>query len=727
MSRRVIAIILVFSMMVSISGCGGVAAGKEKVLAEGVITEENSSLSGEGLGLHIDPVNFTGELNAKITSVPGSPPLDEEGEIQLQVYDFTVEGMTEFPGVIELTIPLEVGEGEKPGAAYLNSETEAWEPVVFRYDDSSKTLTILTDHLSRYGVFSYSGQGKRYATVQYLGLYGIGEDHDFLQAVEEFSVAGVPAAQCIEIGASAAGDALGIGGDMIGNIVQGAGYMAYGEDILSSIGDSLGKIGLLVSVVQIGSNIYNNKINDALAGSMKTAFTYIMGKVAGKLSSSVMSASMASVAIVDYSINKFGTTAIEGRKAIYRDAYSIYYQKGEDGFRTSAHWFNLFYPYFSNPTMTQDEIKAEVDRIVTEHCDEFWGGKNKLGVDYYVSEAREKFNWTGGQAGLNEDMRKEISAERRAILYNDILPGVFEHIAYKINLENEKRLNEEYSNLVKFLNTQVRFSIVDQEGIYDKHRVRFSPLNDKAIVENWTGTLKKGTTMSSMFTLYGHMYAGGPDTVDIYEPDADLEKDKPIRSTQFKVVIPEFEIVFGDVIKGLKFEGGERDKISQMGLYAALRETGTIKVDEDGTFSFDVPYATANGGGGNNTFSSEVSGFHMEGKLDPGSLSGNATFNGTFLFRRKEISPLEGMDGETKEYVTTYSYDDMVNGTVKISGEGDTVTFNTSLEAVRSGFTKLQYHSISPDGTELWGDNPTITDKSETYNGSSSYTYTVER
>jgi hypothetical protein len=85
------------------------------------------------------------------------------------------------------------------------------------------------------------------------------------------------------------------------------------------------------------------------------------------------------------------------------------------------------------------------------------------------------------------------------------------------------------------------------------------------------------------------------------------------------------------------------------------------------------------------------------------------------------------MDGETKEYVTTYSYDDMVNGTVKISGEGDTVTFNTSLEAVRSGFTKLQYHSISPDGTELWGDNPTITDKSETYNGSSSYTYTVER
>jgi hypothetical protein len=56
----------------------------------------------------------------------------------------------------------------------------------------------------------------------------------------------------------------------------------------------------MVSVVQIGVNIADGKINDALVGSMKTAWTYMMGKVTSKLSSSVMSAGMAAVAIVDY-------------------------------------------------------------------------------------------------------------------------------------------------------------------------------------------------------------------------------------------------------------------------------------------------------------------------------------------------------------------------------------------------------------------------------------------
>lgn len=718
-------------MFITLTGCGGgnPAETNEKLLIEGILDQENTSLASQGVEIAFDPVNLPEGANARISTISGAPPLDEENDIDLVVYDFTVEGASEFPGVVEITIPLEINEGEIPGAAYFNEQTATWEPVAFRYNHQSKSVLILTDHLSKYGVFSVSGEGNRRAKIQFLGLYGEDDDEDFLAAIEEFSIGGVPASQCIEIGSSAAGDALQLGGDFLGNMVQSAGYLAYGDDVLSSVGDHLGNIGLLVSVVQIGNNIYNGKINDALVGSMKTSYTYMMGKAASKLSNSVLSAGMASVAIVDYAINKFGTTAIEGRADIYRDAYSIYYTKGEDGYKGSDYWYNTFYPMFSNPNMTQDKIKEEVDRIVTEHCNEFWTGTNKLGVDYYVSEARERMAWTGGGAGLNKDLQNSLSLERRSILYTDILPGVFNQIALKINMENERKLRSEYKSLADYLNTVVSFSVKDDKKTYARYIARFAPLNEEADIDNWTGKFKDDGSISTTFTLYGHMYAGAPNKLDIFEPDADLEKDDPVRSINFKVTPPAVEIVLGGELNGLKYEGGDKSNIIQLGLHAALRGADVIKVEQDGTFTAEVGYATASGGEGNNSFTSEVYGFVISGKIDPGTLSGTANFSGLFKFKRKEISPLDEMEGEgeTKEYVTTYLYDDMVEGTINISGDGETVLFNAQMNASRSGSTKLQYHFIDQAGTEWWGDKPTITDVSEVLTSSGTYKMSVQR
>jgi len=167
------------------------------------------------------------------------------------------------------------------------------------------------------------------------------------------------------------GDSLQIGSDILGGIAQSAGYVAYGQDVLSTVGDYLGNIGLMTSVVQIGLNASDGKIHDALVGSMKTAWSYTIGKVASKLSSSVMSASMAAVAMVDYSINKFGAEAIEGRASIYRDAYNLYYQKNETGYKSSRYWFETLYHLFEEGKLSEDRLKSEIDRLITAHCFEF--------------------------------------------------------------------------------------------------------------------------------------------------------------------------------------------------------------------------------------------------------------------------------------------------------------------------------------------------------------------
>ncbi|NCB43472.1 MAG: hypothetical protein EOM59_12765 [Clostridia bacterium] len=546
MQNKIIATILVIAMLISITGCGSGNSSSSMtttLLTESLLNEENLMLENDGVKLRLDPVMLSSDVNASISEVSNAPTLDEEGEINLKVYDFKLDGISKVDGVLQLEIPLEMTEGQIPGAAYLDEGTMTWEPVAFIYDDASSAVVILTDHLSKYGVFSISKEGKRRAIVEFLGLYGEEKDEDFLAAIEEYSIGGVPATQCLEIGAGAAGDALQLGSDFLGNIGQSAGYLAYGDDVLSTIGDHVGNVGLLLSVVQIGTNLYNGKINDAVVGSLKTSYSYVLGKVVSKLSNSVLSAGMASVAIIDYAINKFGTTAIEGRADIYKDAYSIYFWKGEDGYKGSDYWYKTFYLMFTDPTMTQEALKAEIDKVVTAHCNEFWTGTNKLGVDYYVSEAREKMAWTGGGAGLSQDLQNSISQERRALLYNDVLPGVFMQIALKINMDNEAKLRAEYKELSDYLNQVISFSVTAPKKTYAKHQARFSSLNDKADVENWTGKFKDDGSLNTSFTLYGHMVAGAPTKLDIYAPNADMERDEPVKSIEFKVTPPTIEIV----------------------------------------------------------------------------------------------------------------------------------------------------------------------------------------
>jgi hypothetical protein len=154
--------------------------------------------------------------------------------------------------------------------------------------------------------------------------------------------------------------------------------------------------------------------------------------------------------------------------------------------------------------------------------------------------------WTGGQAGLNDTVRKDISAERRAIIYNQILPVVFDQIAKKLNLENERKLRAEYQKLCDYMNTSISLSLTDKQKTYAGHTVRFAPLNTKANVQNWTGRINENGLANTSFTLYGHMYAGAPNTLQIYEPGANPDGGTPVKTVTFKVTPPAINIVIDE-------------------------------------------------------------------------------------------------------------------------------------------------------------------------------------
>ncbi len=87
---------------------------------------------------------------------------------------------------------------------------------------------------------------------------------------------------------------------------------------------------------------------------------------------------------------------MEGRASIYRDAYSIYYQKGKPGYRSAADWYNTLYPLFAAGKLTESELKAEIDRIVTAHCDEFWAAETRMA--WMLMWMRRGRKWRGPAA-----------------------------------------------------------------------------------------------------------------------------------------------------------------------------------------------------------------------------------------------------------------------------------------------------------------------------------------
>lgn len=547
MKNRIIATILILTMVLSfITACGNKTKQVEtkqiesKIFAEGILNEDNLSLSKDGVGIEIDLVNLpVEEAKVVIRQVLDAPPLDDEEDTELLVYDFELEGINSFEGVIDLIIPLNIGENGKPGAAWLNEETQKWEPVSFTYDEIRKSVIISTDHLSKYAVFNVTNEGTRRAKLEFLGLNGDGDASDYMAAINEYASAGATSTECLDIGIGAASDALQMGGDILGGIVQTGGYMAYGTNIVDALSDSLGNLGLLFSIVQVSSKIYNGNTEEAVVGSMKIAYTYILGKVANKLSSSVMSASMAAIAIVDYSINKFGTTALEMRADLYKDAYNAYYHKSNDGYKSSVDWYNILYPLLKDHSLSETELKAKIDKIVRDHCDEFWADESTVAL--YVDKVRKNTTFTGG-GGLNSKIKKDLSAEKRFILYDQVLPGVFRQIAKHINIENEKRLRDSYKELSDYLNKTIKFNVKDKDKQYAKHLAKIAPLNNKAIVSNWTGKFNDEGTLSTSFTLYGHITSGSPNKLLIFAPDANIDTDKPIREVEFTINGPSVEI-----------------------------------------------------------------------------------------------------------------------------------------------------------------------------------------
>ncbi|HCS11234.1 MAG TPA: hypothetical protein DIV40_07250, partial [Clostridiales bacterium] len=175
MKNKTISLLLIISIIFNIAGISGCSRTEEKPVdtsvklpehITGTVSEENLTVSQDGVSFTIEEGSVLKDTDVEISQKKDLPPfIVEDEEIIVTAYDFSVSG-EEPSGVMTLEIPFTAPDNEVY-AAYYNSESGEWEPVVFEYDIERKCAVIYTTHLSSYGLFTVKNENTRNALIAY--------------------------------------------------------------------------------------------------------------------------------------------------------------------------------------------------------------------------------------------------------------------------------------------------------------------------------------------------------------------------------------------------------------------------------------------------------------------------------------------------------------------------------------------------------------------------------
>lgn len=367
------------------------------------------------------------------------------------------DGTHELGGVARIRIPLEQTEGYCPGAAWYDQDSARWEPICSFYDEKTHEVVILTDHLSEFSVFEVRRKDTR---AEGLVLT------DFERFMLQDNLTSQEAAKVLldlaqipgwderafdDWVADKYGKVSQFGLDIGYNAVKAAGYQ---NRFLENFGDEIGYIGAAMSAYQIIRNIEDGK-NDAAAGGMLSAAMGQTMNYLGKiLEGSAFYATAATVGIINYALNEFGEAAWNGRKDLYRAAYDLYYHR--EGYRSRPQWYAKIKPLFTRENLTEAEMTAEIDRMVTEYSKEFW--KDPTVISYYLNEATNlKFTALGG---MTQAIQDEISEEGKKWTYDFSIAPVMKSIgddAMKMNWDESYKHITNYMNMLNQVNTLVLY------------------------------------------------------------------------------------------------------------------------------------------------------------------------------------------------------------------------------------------------------------------------------
>ena len=600
--KKIVSILLVAVLLLgSLAGCSG-GGGKSDAA---ILSPEATGVAlSNGVSVELGDYVLDGETELTVAKQPVEENKDEGYKIE--AYDFKLGDMTELSDFITLRIPYDTAyceDGQDPakcvGAKYKNETTGEWEDVLFEVDAAANELIIYTDHLSTFGVFHFKNEGQRSAKITniYTDFTGI-DQQQAMETLREYVAGGGAdgeeaaglAAQLLTgyngfLGgvAGAAGET-GFATDLTGTILNMAslGSPTFDTALADSAYKKLNKLGKVAAAVKIGSVMLNTEKTDAdtlglYKDTAMLALSYAESAAWGLAASGLF--------IFDYTISNLFEQGLAMKMDKINEVYAFfndeYVSKDRQGFEWTARslkdWRQVLIDIAeANPN--EADAKAAVEEEIERYARVFWT-LTSGDMDVVVSEMEKSSKGSATIPNATEAEIKALIGGYKAQLYERLYP-VTQSVSTYMQRKAEAAYLDALNEVKEFFNQNITFNIVEdipdgEKSKYEGYALRFAPLSENAVKENWSGKLGDGGGGSTKFTLLGYIQAGLPKELQLFKPGDDPESDEPELTLGFKLSAPVTEVKLG----GLPLE-------ELLGTYSA---TFTFEGETD-TYNFTFMY-----------------------------------------------------------------------------------------------------------------------------------------
>lgn len=401
-----------------------------------------------------------------VKKVDNAPSIIKGGVDEMYVYDFTLDKPANFDGVAEIRLPIKAEEGDMVFGSYFNPELNDWDGIVNYYDEEAGEVIISTKHFSKFGIFRVVKQKTTRAKLQLLAenklidyianpAIGLGET---ARRLREFTFSDDPDAAALEAFSGQYSEVSQIGLDIGYNAIKALGFEST---LLDGFSDVLGHLGVALSAYQIARNDYHGDQAQLAGNTMKFTLNQCVSKLASACSSMTMYACLASVAIMDYSLNKFATTAHSGRRDMYVKTYNAWMDAHP---KHNGDWATEFKPYFNVfGSYTRNEIHDLIDEKVTAWCNEPW--HDDWCALYYHEATGAKWTYTGG---LSNALCQELANNKKRELYDGDVSRAVERLKEELAQEMYPKMRAKLDDYAYELNRGFSLILVDSSLIESK-------------------------------------------------------------------------------------------------------------------------------------------------------------------------------------------------------------------------------------------------------------------
>ena len=527
-----------------------------------------SAVTKDGVTVDVGDFVLDGEEMLRVNKQPAEE--NKEEGYKIESFDFSLGDLHELDDFITIRIPYDTtycDAGQDParcvGAKYKNEETGEWEDVLFEVDEAAQELVIYTDHLSVYGAFYVTDEGKRSAYISDVlgsGLYmEKGQAFDFAKKISEDDPS---AAETLSRYAEEASGIFFDYADRLDNAINAATLGDVPAWLDTSIPETnltlfsaLGYIATCQNLMKIGYNDIRGRGNDKgevlnLIRDVSSKVTTYWADAFTKVGSGALSVSMAGVLIIDKMLTAF---AEEAKATRMEDIAFVY------------HHYNESFKGFGHKVMTPKDWRAKVIEVLEKHPDDpeiavsaLEAGFNKYASEFFSLSIEQMYEVASDVPNVTvkripnftESEKEQLISDYVAKLKNDTMPAVLtsvqNYMLKKVELSELEALNK----VRDYYNSKITISIKEklpegEKSQFADYKLRFAPLSSNAEKSSWTGKWPESGELRTSSTLMGFVLSGYPHTVEFFKPDADLEKDEPEFTVPFVISMPSIEISFG--------------------------------------------------------------------------------------------------------------------------------------------------------------------------------------